>query len=73
MRDLVWCAVTVLVLVFLVALAGYAVAQGVMRYNANTTCLDHGYPRIREQFPFKFYCVRRLNLSDEVVPVKAFK
>jgi hypothetical protein len=63
-----WIQIT-FIFIFL-AIAGIA---GCQRITANRACLKAGYPEAKIDFTFNQYCIKRVDQTDVVVPLKEIK
>lgn len=47
---------------------GFTVVDMVKTTHARQLCLVHGYPQVQKVFPFRYFCVRREDQTDKVIP-----
>lgn len=41
-----------------------------IKASAMKLCLEKGYPDVKMTYTFEAYCVKRVNQTDEVIPVR---
>ncbi len=60
-----WCIVAVLI--FILAFVGVV---SFVKANKMSKCLEMGYPSVRLDWKLNAYCVKRINQTDVVLPLK---
>jgi hypothetical protein len=54
---------------FVVMMLYFVARAGIMERRALAICLEHGYPSVRRASWDVFYCIKRVDGQDVVVPV----
>lgn len=66
-------AADVVVVALLFAIVGVAVVGGYAKIHANSACLSHGYADVKGSILIGFYCIKRVDQTDVVVPLESLR
>lgn len=68
-EDVMGRVIQVLLIVFLVILFGLLPLQIFREARASKVCARAGYPKTKFVWSDGFYCVKRQNQTDEIIPI----